>query len=85
MNIVDATKAAVKEKCAMARVDFKDRHFAVIPETEYAANYYELLEKGTPIGRRWAPKIEDVTADDWYLISTIRRTGESILILKTGL
>lgn len=82
MNIVDATKAAVKEKCAMARVDFKDRHFAVIPETEYAANYYELLEKGTPIGRRWAPKIEDVTAGDWYLISTIRRAGNSIRLLQ---
>lgn len=69
MNIISATKVALKKSCAMTRPDLIKAHSAVIPKQHGKTCEYTKVDTKTktPI-RRWAPRIEDILAKDWFVI-----------------
>lgn len=69
MDIVNATKAAIENECAITRPKLSKENIAIMPERCYKVNAYQIIDtaKKAPI-RRWAPQVEDITAKDWTIV-----------------
>ena len=74
MNIVNATKAALKKNCAMTYPKAREFHVVVVPERGLDANYFALVDTRTKkqIGRRWAPDIHDILSEEWTIVEKPR-------------
>lgn len=69
MRISEACKKAKKEGCGITRKSYGSQPTMLLPTNTDNCVIVIPFHEGTFKTKRWNPKLDDLMADDWYVIS----------------
>jgi hypothetical protein len=69
MNIIEATKEALKENKAITNPDLKETDLALVPTNSMPLGYVFVSSESKKTARRyWNPQADDLLREDWELL-----------------
>ncbi|MDS3908743.1 DUF2829 domain-containing protein [Staphylococcus hominis] len=73
MNIQDATKLATKKLLTMTRKEWEGNHQTqVLPTNDSCLHCIVTSKDGKQLIRYWQPSADDLMADDWEVVNSVR-------------
>lgn len=79
MNIQDATKLATTKLLTMTRKEWEGSHHRILPTNDSFLHCILTSNDGKHLVRYWQPSADDLMAEDWEVINSIK--DEELLAL----